>query len=342
MQNLQDIQEKIFFEAKSILDTLYKINTIDELLAKQNLFAEVTDRIAFLRILEKNEDNFSPILIDNIKKYDSVHDNQIIDEATEHVEFNESDLADDMMEEEVAFTNELNAFHDEVVTEPKIESQPNQIEDFEDSNIDVEIDLISESDFSDDFEIPLIVEQEEPDYAERVAKKERDFEEMEDRRRTIVEFTKHEHLPEETVEINDNTSETAQQQAEKKFKLANIKGLKVMQHLFDNDMIEEDKVIEESPAALGSLLKSNVQTDFMQAERKKTEFRLDLNDKVAFTKSLFAGNDQELKETIEKLNSFDNLEGAKQYLSEIYYKKDWSKVDEYAQRLWNLVENKFM
>lgn len=342
MQNLQDIQEKIFFEAKSILDTLYKINTIDELLAKQNLFAEVTDRIAFLRILEKNEDNFSPILIDNIKKYESVHDNQIIDEATEHVEFNESALADDIMEEEVAFTNELNDFHDEIVTEPKIEIQPNQIEDFEDSNINVEVDLISESDFSDDYEIPLIVEQEEPDYAERVAKKERDFEEMEDRRRTIVEFTKHEHSPEETVEINDNTSETAQQQAEKKFKLANIKGLKVMQHLFDNDIIEEDKVIEESPAALGSLLKSNVQTDFMQAEKKKTEFRLDLNDKVAFTKSLFAGNDQELKETIEKLNSFDKLEEAKQYLSEIYYKKDWSKVDEYAQRLWNLVENKFM
>ena len=80
----------------------------------------------------------------------------------------------------------------------------------------------------------------------------------------------------------------------------------------------------------------------MEAEKKKPEFKLDLNDKVAFTKLLFKGNDEELKLTIDKLNSFDNLEDAKQYLSEIYYDKDWQKVDEYAQRLWNLVENKFL
>ena len=53
MQNLQDIQEKIFFESKNILDTLSKINSKDELLSKQDLFSEVADRIAFLRILEK-------------------------------------------------------------------------------------------------------------------------------------------------------------------------------------------------------------------------------------------------------------------------------------------------
>ena len=36
------------------------------------------------------------------------------------------------------------------------------------------------------------------------------------------------------------------------------------------------------------------------------------------------------------------LEQAKEYLSEVYYEKGWEKVDEYAQRLWSLVENKFM
>ena len=67
-----------------------------------------------------------------------------------------------------------------------------------------------------------------------------------------------------------------------------------------------------------------------------------MNDKVAFTKLLFNGDGDELKTTVDKLNSFDNLEDAKQYLSEVYYKKNWGKVDEYAQRLWNLVENKFL
>ena len=80
----------------------------------------------------------------------------------------------------------------------------------------------------------------------------------------------------------------------------------------------------------------------MEAEKKKNECRLDLNDKVAFTKLLFNGDAEELKTTVDKLNSFNNLEDAKQYLSEVYYEKDWTKADEYAQRLWSLVENKFL
>ncbi len=33
---------------------------------------------------------------------------------------------------------------------------------------------------------------------------------------------------------------------------------------------------------------------------------------------------------------------AKEYLSDLYYERKWNKVDEYAQRLWRLVENKFL
>lgn len=342
MQSLQDIHDKIFFETKSILETLCKIHSKNELLAKQDLFTELTDRIAFLRILEKNEDSFATLLNSQNKNDQHSGDNQIIDESSEHVEFNKNDFSDDFMEEEVMFTNELNDFEDEIETEDRTVSQPLHDESVEDPNEEMEIDSISESDLSEDYEIPLIVEQEEPNYAERVAQKERDFEEMEERRRTIVEFTKHETVVEDEKHSTENKTETPQQQAEKKFKLANIKGIKVVQQLFDLDALEEDEPIKEPQNDPGSLLNTNVKTDFMQAERKKPEFKLDLNDKVAFTKSLFAGNDEELKVTIEKLNSFSTLEEAKQYLSEIYYKKDWGKVDEYAQRLWNLVENKFM
>jgi hypothetical protein len=143
------------------------------------------------------------------------------------------------------------------------------------------------------------------------------------------------------LEVTEHRVDTPQQEAEKKFKLAHIKGLKVMQQLFDLDPLEDEKTVEEIKEDSGSLLKSNVKTDFMEAEKRKPEFKLDLNDKVAFSKSLFGGNDDELKSTIEKLNSFDTLEDAKQYLSEVYYEKDWSKKDEFAQRLWNLVESKF-
>ncbi|MGA9211222.1 hypothetical protein [Kaistella sp.] len=341
MQSLQDIHDKIFFETKTILETLCKINSKDELLAKQDLFTEVTDRIAFLRILEKNEDSFTRIITSKNVDNQFDNDNKIIDEASEHVEYIEGNSAD-MIEEEVIFTNELNDFEDEIETEEKIVKNSVHPESFKEPNNEIQIDFISESDVWKDDEIPLSVEQEEADYAERVAQKERDLEEMEERRRKIVQFNKHETLSENASKIDDDKEDSEQQQAEKKFKLANIKGLKVVQQLFDIDSLEEELSAKEYQADEGSLLKSNVKTDFMQAERKKPEFRLDFNDKVAFTKSLFAGNDEELKATIDQLNSFDNLEDAKQYLSEVYYQKNWSKADEYAQRLWNLVENKFL
>lgn len=325
MQNLQDIHDKIFFETKTILETLCKINSKDELLAKQDLFTEVTDRIAFLRILEKNEDQFSRILTGEVS-----HENQILDEATEHVEFNETTF-DDIVEEEVMFTNELNDFEEEIQTEQDNIHTTTQSESLEE-----------EKQVEPEQEIPLIIEQEEFDYAERVAQKEKDLEEMEERRRRIVEFSRHETQPDDSTEIERNLQNSEREHAEKKFKLASIKGIKVVQQLFDIDPLDEETEKIETPVDEGSLLKSHVKTDFMEAEKRKPEFKLDLNDKVAFTKSLFAGNEIELKETIEKLNSFSNLEDAKQYLSEVYYRKDWGKVDEYAQRLWNLVENKFM
>ena len=340
MQTLQDIHDKIFFETKSILESLSKIQSKDELLAKQDLFTELTDRIAFLRILEKNEDSFNEILSD--KSADNHFSNNVenVGETNQDVEFTENNLSDNLVEEEVIFTNELNDFEEEIETEERISSY-SQAENIEELNDEIYIDSISEFDLSEEKEIPLILEQEEPDHAERVAQKERELEEMEERRRTIVEFTKHETAVENILEVTEHRVDTPQQEAEKKFKLAHIKGLKVMQQLFDLDPLEDQKTAEEIKEDSGSLLKSNVKTDFMEAERRKPEFKLDLNDKVAFSKSLFGGNDDELKSTIEKLNSFDTLEDAKQYLSEVYYEKDWSKKDEFAQRLWNLVESKF-
>lgn len=340
MQNLQDIHDKIFFETKSILETLCKINSKDELLSRQDLFAELTDRIAFLRILEKNENQFA-LLLKGGNAEEFKDDNPTPNETTEEVGFNENEFKEDLVEEEVIFTNDLNDFEEEIQTEEKDASPIVEDSDDLESN-DLQSDSTSKLDLSAEEEIPFVIEQEEEDYVQRVAQKEKDLEELEERRRKIVEITKPEIVLPESKIIPDLKSDALPEHIDKKFKLANIKGLRVVQHLFDNDPLEDEKEDEKSQPELGSLLKANVRTDFMEAERKKPEFRLDLNDKVAFTKSLFAGDADELKSTIDKLNSFSNLEDAKNYLSEVYYRKDWTKADEYAQRLWNLVENKFM
>lgn len=337
MQNLQDLQDKILFETKNILNSLTQIDTKEELLSKQDLFIEITDRIAFLRILENNKDFF--IVEENaIISNDSFNFNR-----TEDISLNQEDI-----EEEVQFTNEINNIEEEetieeisVVSESLVEDNPpaNDYEEIDEINSFLNDNEIEEK------EIPLVVEQEEPNYQERVLQKEKEFLESEERRRTIVEFNK-EDLPQSIVTEPFEDENQDNSLTERKFKLANIKGLKAVQNLFDEDPLEniqqENFQMIEKPHDAGSILKTNISTDFMEAEKKKPEFKLDLNDKVAFTKLLFKGNDEELKLTIDKLNSFDNLEDAKQYLSEIYYDKDWQKVDEYAQRLWNLVENKFL
>ena len=337
MQNLQDLQDKILFETKNILNSLSQIDTKEELLSKQDLFIEITDRIAFLRILENNKDFF--IVEENaIISNDSFNFNR-----TEDISLNQEDI-----EEEVQFTNEINNIEEEETIEEISVNSENLVEDNPPANDYEEIDEINSflnDNEIEEKEIPLVVEQEEPNYQERVLQKEKEFLESEERRRTIVEFNK-EDLPQSIVTEPFEDENQDNSLTERKFKLANIKGLKAVQNLFDEDPLEniqqENFQMIEKPHDAGSILKTNISTDFMEAEKKKPEFKLDLNDKVAFTKLLFKGNDEELKLTIDKLNSFDNLEDAKQYLSEIYYDKDWQKVDEYAQRLWNLVENKFL
>lgn len=325
MQKLQDIQEKIFFESKSILETLSKINSKEELLAKQDLCAEITDRIAFLRILEKNIDLLSPP-----SSAPEIPLQQIELTPVQAVSHHENDtetplFIEDIIEEEVIFTNELNEIAEGDQSEVlDAEAEPALIqEDKVEENAQPEIT-------SNDHEI--------------AAQKEKEFLEMEERRRKIVEFHKEDaKMPPKEVHDEDRTDQPS---LEKKFKLAHIKGLKAVQNLFDQDPLEdlEEKPIKTNPenTSPGSIAKSNIPTDFMEAEKRKPEFRLDLNDKVAFTKHLFNGDPDELKKTIDQLNSYDNLEDAKQYLSDVYYAKNWTKVDEFAQRLWGLVENKFL
>lgn len=166
-------------------------------------------------------------------------------------------------------------------------------------------------------------------------------------RRKIVDIDKHSSEISQEKQPSDESFENLEAyQQEKKIKLASIKGLKAVQTLFDNDPLERE-VPKEKPETIakedsGSILKTNIPTDYMEAEKPKPPFKLDLNDRIAFSRTLFGGSQSELNEVVSNLNSFKTLEEAKEYLSDLYYTKKWNKVDEYAQRLWMLVENKFL
>ncbi|MDH6251618.1 hypothetical protein M2347_001345 [Chryseobacterium sp. H1D6B] len=172
------------------------------------------------------------------------------------------------------------------------------------------------------------------------------FSEENDRRK-IVEIEKDKPEIDNDRHASDESFENLEAyNQEKKIKLSNIKGLKAVQTLFDDDPLErevpKEKVEPVIKEETGSLLKTNIPTEYMEAGKSKPEFRLDLNDRIAFSKTLFAGSQSELNEVVAVLNRFKTLDEAKEYLSEQYYRRNWKKVDEYAQRLWVLVENKFL
>jgi hypothetical protein len=122
---------------------------------------------------------------------------------------------------------------------------------------------------------------------------------------------------------------------EKKFRLSKINSNKTIEPLI------KDVFLDKNTAFGGNTKNNDVSTFYNETEKAKPLFKLDLNDRIAFTKKLFSGNQTDLNDAVARLNSFETLEEAKEYLSEIYYDKKWDKEDEFAQRLWNLVENKF-
>lgn len=300
MENVPELEQKIFFELKIILENLSKISTAEELISKQEMLGDLTDRVAFLRILEKNKDYLIPEEEAPFQPSDADHFAESLS-PTPGLE--------EPVEEEVLFTTELNELEEDESAEESaevntVESEPPHTE-------------VLIPDETAEIEIANPDTEHTPPYQSR---------------REIID------IENEAKAHREVPAEDSAAVAEKKFKLANIKGLKAVQDLFSDDPLES--LPKNEPMTQDSLRKNNRSTDYMEAPAKKPEFKLDLNDKVAFTKVLFNGDAEALNETVKSLNSFDNLEAAKAYLSDLYHTRKWTSVDEYAQRLWNLVEHK--
>ena len=302
----------------------------------------------------EEENKVAEIVVEETEVHDIFDD---VPEVEEVHSFEEIDAQEDSVEETVLENEPVNEI-DEVQNEEQIDEVISEIS----TPLNVIEDIINESEETIETQTPeeilleepteklepmqdsqfsFAMEKEQPiaevsndDYEARLAEKEAKLKELEENRRKIVEFSK-----ENTQKVYE--SQTQAESHDKKFKLAHIKGLKIAKSLFDDDHLEE----EEKPVPVqtsGSLLKNNVPTDYMEAPKPKPEFKLDLNDRIAFSQYLFNGSQSELNQVVSILNSFNSLEKAKEFLSDIYYERDWKKVDNYAQRLWTLVENRFL
>lgn len=308
----------------------------------------------------EEENKVAEIVVEETEVHDLFDD---VPEVEEVHSFEEIDAREDLLEEQVLENEAVNE-----IIEVQNEEQVEQVISDISTPLNVTEDIINESEETIETQTPeeilleeateklepmqdsqfsFAMEKEQPiaevsndDYEARLAEKEAKLKELEENRRKIVEFSKENTQPKENTQ-KVYESQTQAESHDKKFKLAHIKGLKIAKSLFDDEHLEE----EEKPVPVqtsGSLLKNNVPTDYMEAPKPKPEFKLDLNDRIAFSQYLFNGSQSELNQVVSILNSFNSLEKAKEFLSDIYYERDWKKVDNYAQRLWTLVENRFL
>lgn len=308
----------------------------------------------------EEENKVAEFVVEETEVHDIFDD---VPEVEEVHSFEEIDAREDLLEEQVLENEAVNE-----IIEVQNEEQVEQVISDISTPLNVTEDIINESQETIETQTPeeilleeateklepmqdsqfsFAMEKEQPiaevsndDYEARLAEKEAKLKELEENRRKIVEFSEENTQPKENTQ-KVYESQTQAESHDKKFKLAHIKGLKIAKSLFDDDHLEE----EEKPVPVqtsGSLLKNNVPTDYMEAPKPKPEFKLDLNDRIAFSQYLFNGSQSELNQVVSILNSFNSLEKAKEFLSDIYYERDWKKVDNYAQRLWTLVENRFL
>ncbi|WP_417428060.1 hypothetical protein [Halpernia sp.] len=326
MQNTENLKENIFFECKNLLEKLHQIENAESLVAEQNNIYLLLEKVSLLKninfISGKISEKLNEDLDKNIleKKEAENHIQQLKEEYWKTLEEKENEIAElisklrSISENKLEDTKLKLPMEDLYISTDNIKKET-EVTELEESIVNEEI-------------TPLIEIKEEKKITQL---------EKEENRRKIIEFNrKDEKVAENAPVFEDFKTET---HAEKKFRLGKIKGLSIVKSLFDDDFLDEEK---SETLSKSTLQNSNMATDFMEAEKPKQDFRIDLNDKVAFTKLLFKGDEDDLKSTLKKLNSYKTLDEAKEYLSELYYENGWQKVDDYAQRLWILVENKFI
>lgn len=372
MNKVEEIQANLFSECKSILESLAKVETKEALIAQKEMLHLLMEKVSHIEFLENNKAWFDTtqtkndeteavvsILNEPPKAIDvflepSFESQASSDENEEINTFVEEDFENEAIEEgiqeepvtqvsweteqgeEIALEDESKPI-DENPSEDAYENGEESVclgglessisEKIEDSEEENEV-LFSDEDFSEGDDLSLSFENEDvidSESLDELIPKEEEFAEE-------PSVTIEENIPvtEEIQTEEKHPISQEEQHHEKKIKLPHIKGLKTVQTLFD------DEILATQPAT------PSVADVSQDIKPSKTPFKLDLNDRIAFSKMLFGGSQMELNEVVNQLNHFETLDEAKEFLSDMYYEKDWEKVDEYAQRLWILVENKFM
>ncbi|ATC36794.1 hypothetical protein [Elizabethkingia anophelis] len=380
MQNSHDIQDRILEDVKKIASDIASVESMAGLITNYQKVQELYEKVAFLKMLEvesidihqrKNE-------LEAMIEANPAHDKS--EEALEkerevEAEF-EEDLSKDEASAEIAEiadeeipTEKVNAVIPK--TENIIENDSSEEEEYvntlekdqhespeeivagdEQTEPVAETEEISEESKED----ASITETEPVITEEETAEEEEEEEGRGNETETTKEAisTEEEHADEEKEVAKEpeyqikelfvreeEGSAQMDEEAAHKVKLASIKGLKPISREEITNITENNEVPEKANQYVNTEENTAFTPTNANTSVQTGQFRLDLNDRMAFLKKLFNNDEVEMKYVLERLNEARTLDDAKEYLSDLYYDRDWKPVDEYAQRLWSLVESRF-
>ncbi len=116
------------------------------------------------------------------------------------------------------------------------------------------------------------------------------------------------------------------------------------------EVIEDDKVeglnteekVEEAIEATDINGSFDTNKSSLHNELKKKTIQIGLNDRIAFVKKLFDGDQQDFHRVLSQVNSFSEIGEVREFI-DTYVKPEhnWDNYPEYADRFMEIIESKF-
>ncbi|MDV2448157.1 hypothetical protein CMU93_11665 [Elizabethkingia anophelis] len=377
MQNSHDIQDRILEDVKKIASDIASVESTAGLITNYQKVQELYEKVAFLKMLEvesidihqrKNE-------LEAMIEANPTHDKS--EEAFEKEREVEAEFEEDLTKDKTS--TEIAEITDEEIptekanavipkTENIIENDYSEEEEYvntlEEDQHESPEEIVAEEEQTEPVAETEEISEESKEYAsitetepviteeETAAEEEGRGNETETTKEAIS--TEEEHADEEKEVAKEpeyqikelfvreeEGSAQMDEEAAHKVKLASIKGLKPISREEITNITENNEVPEKANQYVNTEENTAFTPTNANTSVQTGQFRLDLNDRMAFLKKLFNNDEVEMKYVLERLNEARTLDDAKEYLSDLYYDRDWKPVDEYAQRLWSLVESRF-
>ena len=106
--------------------------------------------------------------------------------------------------------------------------------------------------------------------------------------------------------------------------------------------VPTDKTIDENNLSKSINNSINSTKSSLHEELKKSTIQIGLNDRIAFVKRLFDGNQQDFHRVLSQVNTFSNIEEVREFIDTMVKPEhNWDNHEEYAHRFMEIIENKF-